>query len=546
VAPDEEAENTLPPGTLLGRYQIRRLLGRGGMGCVYEGTHTELKKRVAIKTLHPSVAALPGARARFMREGEAASRIRHPNVVDVTDVGTESGITFLVMEFLEGEDLFGLLGRQRVLPVTEALDYLLPVFGAIAAAHDEGVIHRDLKPANIFLARTRHAGVQPMVLDFGISKVSGSGTGQTLALTGAGASLGTPCYIAPEQIRGVSDVTARSDQYALGTILYECLTGRRAHDGDTVFAILHSVGSGTFPAPRTIRADLPPELEKAILRAMQLDPANRFPTLRGFGRALLPFASPAIRAQWTPLFAEAGEAVAPVVSGARAGLASGGTMVLPPELGGPAAPPTGRGEAAGSSTTLGAAASAVVARRGRVQGKVVGAVALVAVAAAAIVVVATRSAERPRTDLAASGSSAAPTSAPTSPIAATPPPSPAARYRANGSATPEEAELVLDGVKVGRGDLAREFAVNGVEHTLIVSAPGFEPTTVKFRDQPPPEEVKLTRVDAPGTADRGERHDRQAAPSHEEGSAKKHPERPASKHPRRSDSRTGNDAPIID
>ena len=143
-----DAFEPLPPGTLLGRYQILRVLGRGGMGAVYEGLHRDLKKRVAIKTLHPTVAAMPAAQARFLREGEAASRINHPNVVDVTDVGTENGITYLVMEFLEGEDLAATLDRSGALPIPAAVDIMLAVCSAIAVAHEEGVIHRDLKPGN--------------------------------------------------------------------------------------------------------------------------------------------------------------------------------------------------------------------------------------------------------------------------------------------------------------------------------------------------------------------------------------------------------------
>src|SRR5580692_10421363 len=191
-----DPEDTLAPGTELGRYQIVRLMGRGGMGAVYEATHRDLKKRVAIKTLHPAVAATPGARARFLREGEAASRIRHPNVVDVTDVAAEGSIAYLVMEFLEGEDLSSLLERAGALPFSESVDLLLPVFAAISVAHDEGVIHRDLKPENIFLSQSRHGGAEPKVLDFGISKLSSSGGGNTLALTGTGASMGTPYYVA--------------------------------------------------------------------------------------------------------------------------------------------------------------------------------------------------------------------------------------------------------------------------------------------------------------------------------------------------------------
>ena len=162
---------------------------------------------------------------------------------------------------------------------------MLPVFAAIAVAHDEGVIHRDLKPENIFLARERHGRPEPKVLDFGISKISSSG-GNTLALTGTGASMGTPYYIAPEQVRSAAGVDARSDQYALGAILYECVTGQRAHRGETIYEVIRSVGEGSFPPPRVHRPDIPPELESAILRAMGLDPAQRFSSVRAFGRAI--------------------------------------------------------------------------------------------------------------------------------------------------------------------------------------------------------------------------------------------------------------------
>jgi serine/threonine protein kinase len=170
------------------------------------------------------------------------------------------------------------------------------VFGAISVAHDEGVIHRDLKPENIFLARTRHGGAESKVLDFGISKLSSSSGGNTLALTGTGASMGTPYYIAPEQVRSAAGVDARSDQYALGAILYECVTGHRAHRGETIYEVIRSVGEGSFPPPRALRPDLPPELDEAILRAMRLDPAQRFPSIQAFGRAIMRFADQARRA----------------------------------------------------------------------------------------------------------------------------------------------------------------------------------------------------------------------------------------------------------
>ena len=329
-----DPEDTLAPGTPLGRYQIVRLMGRGGMGAVYEATHLDLKKRVAIKTLHPAVAATPGARARFLREGEAASRIRHPNVVDVTDVGAEAGVAYLVMEFLEGEDLASRLERAGALSFSESVDLLLPVCAAISVAHDEGVIHRDLKPENIFLARTRHGGAEPKVLDFGISKLSSSGGGNTLALTGTGASMGTPYYVAPEQVRSAAGVDARSDQYALGAILYECVTGRRAHQGETIYEVIRSVGEGSFPPPRAHRPDIPPALEAAILRAMRLDPGQRFPSVQGFARAVLSFASPGARAKWAPALqgdsgVDARTSSAPRITAPQAG----GTVVLTPAPG---------------------------------------------------------------------------------------------------------------------------------------------------------------------------------------------------------------------
>src|SRR4029077_2479270 len=143
---DGGSSDSLRPGTMLGRYEIRRLLGQGGMGCVYEAQHRDLKKRVAIKTLLPSLASNSDARQRFLREGEAASRIRHPHVVDVTDLGSEGSVIYLVMEYLEGEDLSRLLARQEFLSASEAADIMLPVAAAIATAHEKGVIHRDLKP----------------------------------------------------------------------------------------------------------------------------------------------------------------------------------------------------------------------------------------------------------------------------------------------------------------------------------------------------------------------------------------------------------------
>jgi serine/threonine protein kinase len=160
-----DATATLPPGARLGKYEIRRLLGAGGMGAVYEAHHTEIGKRVAIKVLAHELAAAPGARTRFLREAQLTSKINHPNIVDVNDMGNEDGRASIVMEFLDGEDLSQWLDRTGPLPVDQLIDIMLPVCSAVAEAHRVGITHRDLKPQNIFLA-SGPRGVEPKVLDF--------------------------------------------------------------------------------------------------------------------------------------------------------------------------------------------------------------------------------------------------------------------------------------------------------------------------------------------------------------------------------------------
>ncbi len=316
---------------MFGRYQIVRLLGEGGMGAVYEAIHTGLKKRVAIKTLLPSIAENPDAQARFLREGEAASRINHPNVVDVTDVGSEDGIPYLVMEYLDGETLADLIDRKGPLPITLVVDLLLPVLNAVASGHDQSVIHRDLKPQNIFLARGSWGDSLPKVLDFGVSKIA---DGKSPALTGTMAVLGTASYMSPEQARGAKVVEAASDQYALGLILYEMLTAERAHDGDHPLEVLHRIASGVVPDATSRRPDLPAELDAIMRRMLSMNPSDRFPSLREVGRALLGFASDKSRINYADAFHEIGEAAAPAAasgSSRRPGssASAGGTRLLP-------------------------------------------------------------------------------------------------------------------------------------------------------------------------------------------------------------------------
>jgi serine/threonine protein kinase len=287
----------LGPGTVLGKYRIVRLLGEGGMGAVWEGVHLEMGKRVAVKTMHPALAAVPEARARFVLEAQLTSRVRHPHTVDVTDIGTEGGQAFLVMEYLEGEDLARHLRRVGPLPLDEVVDIALPILAAVAAAHDVGIVHRDLKPQNIFLAEVPGGGVHPKVLDFGISKAPAYSSIKT-----SGVILGSPIYFAPEQVTDSKTIGPATDQYALGVVLYECATGRLPYEGSNLAHIFHAIVEGRYPPPRSFRGDLPEGLDRIIVRAMHLDPAERYANLREMGRAMLDFASPKTRLLWQDHF----------------------------------------------------------------------------------------------------------------------------------------------------------------------------------------------------------------------------------------------------
>jgi serine/threonine-protein kinase len=291
-------------GQTFGRYQIVRVLGEGGMGVVYEALHLGLKKRFAVKTLRPSVALIPEAQTRFLREGEAAARIHHPHVVNVVDVGTEAGIPFLVMEFLEGLSLADLLEASGRMEVERSINLLLPALSAVAAGHAQGVVHRDLKPANVFVARGAFGESITKVLDFGVSKLMAPGDGT--GLTATASVLGTAAYMSPEQAMGLKDVDGRSDQFALGQILYEMLTGARAHAGENQFEVLHNIATGKLNPPRQRRPDLSPELEEILLRMLAFSPSDRYPSLLAAGRALLPYAGDKVRATLATAFEDAG------------------------------------------------------------------------------------------------------------------------------------------------------------------------------------------------------------------------------------------------
>ena len=290
----------LAAGDEFAGFTIESVLGTGGMGAVYEATHTEIGKQVAVKVLSQMIASVPGAQGRFLREAQLTSRVRHPNIVDVTDMGSEGGQTFLVMELLRGEDLAHRLSREGHLPPQDVADILLPVCSAIVAAHKAGVTHRDLKPSNIFLSDSQHA-TEPKILDFGISKSMDSGVGPD-ALTGTGAVVGTPFYLAPEQVMNNRSAGPATDQYALGVILYECLTGQRPFQGESLYSVFNDIVTGTPLPPRAHRPEIPPSLEQVVQRAMNVNPRERYESTADLGRALLPFASNRVRSIWQEAF----------------------------------------------------------------------------------------------------------------------------------------------------------------------------------------------------------------------------------------------------
>ncbi|MDD9967249.1 MAG: serine/threonine-protein kinase [Myxococcales bacterium] len=270
------------------KYEIVKLIGEGGMGSVFMASHTMTGKNVALKWMLPELATNEDAVQRFLREAQAAGRINHPNVVDIYDVGEHEGSPFLVMEYLHGEPLTDAMERGG-LTDAQVIDIMLPCLRGVAAAHRKGVVHRDLKPDNIFLC-TNEDGVfmQPKVLDFGISKLSGNDS-HNPRLTRTGAVMGTPYYMSPEQIRGSHDVDGRCDVYAFGVILYEALTGQVPFNAETYSALVLEIATGTPTQPTEINPNLPGELAAVVMRAMAREPEDRYADVAALGVALEPF-----------------------------------------------------------------------------------------------------------------------------------------------------------------------------------------------------------------------------------------------------------------
>jgi serine/threonine-protein kinase len=281
-------------GTVVGgRYFVRRLCGEGGMGRVYEAEHTDIGKRVALKILHPAYSQTPDLVERLRREARAASKISHPNVVDVTDSGTTpDGSFFFVMEYLEGVELGELIFKEGKLSLPRALHIGSQICRALQAAHSVNVIHRDLKPENVLILSRDGQKDFVKVLDFGIAKSGDTedekpeGGKSPRRLTHPGMTMGTPEYMAPEQAAG-RPADPRSDVYAAGGLLYEMLAGKPPYEGKNFMEILHKKANTLPPGLATVRDDVPPALDALVLRTLAKDPAERPQSMEELGRQLL-------------------------------------------------------------------------------------------------------------------------------------------------------------------------------------------------------------------------------------------------------------------
>jgi serine/threonine protein kinase len=269
-----------------GKYRLVREIGDGAYGVVYEAENTWTGRRVAVKTLHPAHAANDEVTRRFMREARAASRLSHPNVVDVLDLGEDpdTGELYLVQALLVGTDLKTTLERRGRMRPSEALDIVVPVMGALAAIHGCGIVHRDVKPANILLARDHAGRESPTLIDFGIAKFAELDAHDPR--TASGILLGTPLYMAPEQACGVSDVDGRADVWAVGVILYELLTGENPFSAPNAVAVLKRVRE--HAPPRLDRVvPVAASLASIVARALEHDRDRRFPSMQSMLEALL-------------------------------------------------------------------------------------------------------------------------------------------------------------------------------------------------------------------------------------------------------------------
>jgi eukaryotic-like serine/threonine-protein kinase len=323
---------------IAGRYRILSKLGEGGMGAVFQAEQISLKRTVAVKLLRPDLSANAMLLRRFNAEAEAVAKLRHPNTVNIYDFGQDTdGTLFIAMELIEGRSLRTAIHHEGPLPLRRSLAIASQVAASLADAHAKTIIHRDLKPDNVMLTDRGRSKDNVTVLDFGIAKLRDDSRGTQQQMTQAGDMLGTPQYMAPEQIRG-GQIDGRTDVYALGCMIYEMLTARLPYEAPSVMALLSKHLLEHAPAPSQRRPDLglPPMIDDLVMRAMAKDPAARPPTMEDFGEqigALLAALPPDPTAQRSAV-ASSGFAPVPHTDTPLA-YSAGGSGFMPPM-----APPT--------------------------------------------------------------------------------------------------------------------------------------------------------------------------------------------------------------
>jgi serine/threonine-protein kinase len=285
-----------PSELVAGKYRLTRLLGRGGMGSVWEGVHVSLGTRVACKFIEAEYAGSKEARDRFENEARAAAALRSKHVVEVYDHGvTADGRPYIVMEFLQGEPLDNRIERRGALTVPETARILQQVARALSKAHAQGIVHRDLKPENVFLVWDDEDQADiAKVVDFGIAKFTDESLGIS-SQTRTGSILGTPFYMSPEQARGLRTLDARSDLWSLGVIAYQCMTGQLPFGGEALGDLLVKICTGDPAPPSSLRAELGPEVDAWVRKALAREPEHRFQSAREMTDALLAIAGEPVR-----------------------------------------------------------------------------------------------------------------------------------------------------------------------------------------------------------------------------------------------------------
>jgi eukaryotic-like serine/threonine-protein kinase len=280
-----------PGDTIADKYLLGRVLGVGGMGIVFLAQHLQLEGQVALKFLSAEFATNPEAVGRFRREAQAAAKLKSDHVVRVFDVGIHSnGLPYMVMEYLEGGDLSGLLKASGPLPVGLAADLLIQTCSAVADAHRQGIVHRDLKPSNLFCVPRSDGGLTVKVVDFGISKLTGASAGLEQGITVTGNVVGSPSYMSPEQMKSSNRIDHRTDVWSLGVVLYECVTGQLPFPATTYAEICLKVHQDEPLPPSVYGVNLPPGLEAIIHKCLAKDPEQRYATVGDLAAALSEFA----------------------------------------------------------------------------------------------------------------------------------------------------------------------------------------------------------------------------------------------------------------